>query len=92
MYILTTSREEGGAYAITSKHGEKILYMFEEEDDAERYLGMLDEFNYPEMQVTEVNEDVAIIACERMDYRYAIITQEDIIVPPDYGEIYKSKI
>lgn len=92
MYILTTAHDEGGAYAITNKYGEKVLYMFEEEDDAERYLGMLEEFDYPDMQVTEVNEDIAIVACERMDYQYVIITPEDIIVPPDYGKIYKSKI
>ena len=92
MYILTTCNPEDGAYAITNNYGEKILYIFEEEDDAERYLGMLEYSDYPEMQITEVNPEVAILACERMDYRYVIITPEDIVVPPDYAKVSNSKI
>jgi hypothetical protein len=93
MYILTvTNKKNEGAYAITNKYGERVLYLFEEEDDAERYLGMLEELNYPEMEVTEVNQEAAILACERMSYQYVIITPEDIVIPPDYGKIYKSKI
>jgi hypothetical protein len=44
------------------------------------------------MQITEVNPEVAILACERMDYRYVIITPEDIVVPPDYAKVSNSKI
>lgn len=93
MYILTVvDNDKEGAYAVTNEYGEKVLYMFEEPDDAERYLCMLEELDYPEMEVTEVNQDAAITACERMDYQYAIITQEDIVIPPDYDKVYKFKI
>lgn len=93
MYILTVSNNDNeGAYAVESKYGEKILYMFEEEDDATRYLNMLEELNYPEMEVTEVNPYVAVAACDHLNYQYAIITSQDIVIPPDYDKVYQSKI
>jgi len=93
MYILTVSDgEKEGAYAVENRHGEKVLFMFEEEDDAERYLCMLEELDYPEMAVTEVNQQVAIMACDHLDYSYAIITPDDIVVPPDYDQVSEPKI
>jgi len=69
MYILTLKDNESeGAYAVENKHGEKILYLFEEEDDAVRYCSMLE------------------------DYQYAIITPDDIVIPPDYAEVQNSTI
>ena len=93
MYILTVAEYESeGAYAVENKHGERILYIFEEEDDAVRYLYMLEELDYPDMQVTEVDSKVAFMACEHLNYQYAIITQDDIVIPPDYAEVQNSKI
>ena len=38
MYLLTLkTRKEDGAYAVQDKHGDKVLFLFEEEDDADRY-------------------------------------------------------
>ena len=38
MYLLTLKdRQDDGAYAVADKYGEKVLFLFEEEDDAERY-------------------------------------------------------
>jgi hypothetical protein len=92
MYILTVTSNEIGAYAVEDKHGEKVLYMFQEQDDALRYLIMLEELEYPTMEITEVNPNVAFAACDRMNYQYAIITPEDIIIPPDYDNIHQTKI
>ena len=37
MFILTIEgRENDGAYAVNDHDGERALYLFEEEDDAER--------------------------------------------------------
>ena len=37
MYLLTLkTRRDDGAYAVQDKHGDKVLFLFEEEDDAER--------------------------------------------------------
>ena len=93
MYILTLKAEESeGAYAVENKYGEKVLYLFEEEDDAIRYCNMLEELDYPEMEVTEVNSQVALLACDRLNYQYAIITQDDIVIPPDYVAVQNYKI
>ena len=44
MYLLTLKdRRDDGAYAVQESHGEKVLFMFEEEDDAERYAMMLED-------------------------------------------------
>ena len=41
MYILTIlGQEKEGAYAVTDPDGARALYLFEEEDDAERYAGL----------------------------------------------------
>ena len=60
MFILTIAdKEDEGAYAVTDADGEKALYFFEEEDDAERYAGLLEAEDYPEMSVLEIVEDVS---------------------------------
>ena len=42
MYLLTINeKQDNGAYAVLNRYGEKVLFMFEEEDDAERYAMML---------------------------------------------------
>lgn len=93
MYILTLKdHEDEGAYAVENKYGEKILYLFENEDDAERYCNMLEELDYPEMEITEINSSVAFMVCENLNYQYAIITPNDIVIPPDYVKVQNTKI
>ena len=58
MFILTINgREEDGAYSVIDDEGSQTLYIFEEEDDAVRFAMMLEEEEYPEMHVMEVDED-----------------------------------
>jgi hypothetical protein len=84
MFILTINgRESEGAYSVTNDDGEQILYLFEDEDDAVRYAMMLEEKDYPEMHVIEIEDDVMIKTCELHNYMYTIITQNDIVIPPD---------
>ena len=50
MYILTLAgQEEEGAYAVEDHDGDKTLYFFQDEDDAERYAGLLEADDYPEL-------------------------------------------
>ncbi len=63
--------------------GDQILYLFEEEDDAVRYALMLEDNGFPEMHVIEIEDDIMIKTCEMHDYRYTIITPNDIVIPPD---------
>ena len=83
MFILTIlGQETEGAYAVNDPDGERALYLFEDEDDAERYAGLLEAEDYPEMTVVEVEEEVAISACYKYNYRYVIIKPDDFVIPP----------
>ena len=54
MYILThEGEEESGAFSVANDIGDKVLYIFEEEDDAERYAMQLTAEGYPEMCVID---------------------------------------
>jgi hypothetical protein len=84
MYILTIDgKEEEGAYSVVNEDGEQILYMFEEEDDATRFAMMLEDMEYPQMSVTEVDDTLIITACDQHGYKYAVFTPNDIVIPPD---------
>lgn len=84
MYILTINgKETEGAYSVTDDDGEQILYLFEEEDDAVRYAMMLEEDGSPEMHVIEIEDEVMIKTCELHDYKYTVITPDDIVIPPN---------
>ena len=83
MFILTIrGKEEEGAYSVIDDEGEHILYLFEEEDDAVRYAMMLEEEDYPEMHVIEIEDDIIIKTCQSHGYQYTIITPNDIVIPP----------
>ena len=83
MFILTVEgAETEGAYSVATKGGEQVLYLFEDEDDAIRFALLLEDQDYPEMHVIEVDGKVVIKTCELHDYRYSIITKNDIVIPP----------
>tara|TARA_B100000287_G_C20350493_1_gene669584 strand:+ start:191 stop:463 length:273 start_codon:yes stop_codon:yes gene_type:complete len=83
MFILTVAgKENEGAYSVPTEDGDQILYLFEEEDDAVRYAMMLEDEDYPEMHVIEVEDEVMIKTCEVHDYNYTVITSNDIVIPP----------
>ena len=83
MFILTVEgKESEGAYSTPDENGEQVLYIFEDEDDAIRFALLLEDQNYPEMHVIEVDGKVVVKTCELHDYRYSIITRNDIVIPP----------
>ena len=84
MYLLTLKhRQDDGAYAVLNRYGEKVLFMFEDEDDAERYAMMVsDEEDNANLNVIEIDDTLAIMTCKRYNYKYAVITPNDIVVPP----------
>lgn len=84
MFILTIDgKEEEGAYSVMNEDGEQILYLFQEEDDAVRYAMMLEEDDYPEMHVMEIDDDLMINVCKMHGYEYTVITPDDIVIPPN---------
>jgi len=83
MFILTIEGAESeGAYSVTAEDGQQVLYLFEDEDDAIRYALLLEDQDFPEMHVIEVDGKVVIKTCEMHDYRYSVITKNDIVIPP----------
>ena len=83
MFILTLKdKKEQGAYAVQDGSGNHVLYLFEEEDDAERYAMMLHDQDDKEMDLVEVEDELALRTCKMYNYRYSIITPNDIVIPP----------
>ena len=85
MFLLTLkSKKQEGVFAVDDQYGNLVLFLFEEEDDATRYAMMLeeDEDENKEMVVVEIDDDLALKTCKLNNYKYAVITPNDIIVPP----------
>ena len=84
MYIITVEgKEKEGAYSVIDEDGDQVLYIFVEEDDAIRYAMQLEELDYPDMKVLEIDDGLMIKTCEMHDYKYAVITKNDLVIPPD---------
>jgi len=94
MFILAVKGfEDEGAFSVENDDGERVLIMFEEEDDADRYAELIySEDDHPEMSVIEIDDYVAIKACEMHDYMYNIIKPDDIVVPPKNDLFQKDKM
>jgi hypothetical protein len=83
MFLLTIKdNKDDGAYAVQDQHGQKVLFLFEDEDDATRYALMLEDQESSKMDVVEVDDELAIKTCKMYNYKYAVITTDDIVVPP----------
>jgi hypothetical protein len=83
MFLLTLKdKKDDGAYAVQDKYGNKVLFLFEEEDDAIRYALQLEDQEDHEMDVIEVDDELAIKTCRMYNYSYAVITPDDIVIPP----------
>jgi len=65
MFLLTIKdNRDDGAYAVQDQNGQKVLFLFEDEDDATRYALMLEDQESSEMDVVEVDDDLAIKTCK----------------------------
>ena len=64
MYLLTLkNRKTDGAYAVQDIEGDKVLFLFQQEDDAARYAMMLenqDMKHLKKMEIIEVDDDLVI--------------------------------
>ena len=83
MYIITVAgQEEKGAYTVYDDVGDCIIYIFQEEDDATRYSLLLESTGAPEMNVMEVEDELILRTCDIHNYKYSIITPNDMVIPP----------
>lgn len=85
MYILTLEGSDTGVFSLVNEIGEQVIPIFEEYDDAERYYSMIEDQSEKEipLRLTEVDEEVIVSACVDRDQKYAIITPDDLMIPPD---------
>ena len=83
MHIITIKgMNQEGAYAVVNEYGEKVVFMFEEKDDAYRYAEQLEAQGDPAMNVISIKDHVAFAACERSGTRYTVIGKDDLVIPP----------
>ena len=82
MFILT-EQGTGGVYALPNKHNVKTVHMFEQEDDAVRYLELLKANDYKKrLELLEIDVEAVAINCDKFGYAYSIVAKDDLIVPP----------
>jgi len=75
MYLLTLkTRREDGAYAVQDRHGDKVLFLFEDEDDAERYAMMLEDDEKYQKEINLIVQNFV----QNKDYNYSLISLETI--------------
>ena len=41
------------------------------------------------MDVIEVDDELALMTCKRYNYKYAVITPNDIVIPPKNANLQK---
>ena len=85
VYILTLKGKESGVFTVINDYGEQVIPIFEEYDDADRYNIMIDDIsekNLP-LKVTEVEKTTICMACIEREQKYAIITSDDLLIPPE---------
>lgn len=91
MFLLSLQhRKDDGAFAVQDSNGDKVLFLFEEEDDAERYKLMLqnEEIDTERiMEIIEVDDDLAIKTCSMYNYKYAVITPDDLVIPTSNDKV-----
>ena len=84
MFVITLKDHPQGIYSVFDKQDDRIVPLFEQADDALRYVMQLseDEEN-PELQIMNVQPDQIIQACRKQGQKYSIISADDFIIPPD---------
>ena len=87
MFVLTLENHPDGVYSVFDDAEDRVIPIFIENDDAERYLMMMeDDEDYPPMQVVEMEDHVIIGACQDSGQKFSIITPDDFLIPPDDPE------
>ena len=73
LYNPNTNNE--GIHSIELK-GRTIVLMFEEKDDAERYVGLLEAQDFPSPSIESVNLEEIKEFCNRCDYETRMVTKD----------------
>ena len=83
MYKRQLKDVPSGVYSVFDESEDRIIPVFEEEDDAVRYLMHLEEDDEtPELEINSVDIDALVQACIVQGQKYSIISSDDFIIPP----------
>ena len=84
MFVITLKDHPQGIFSVFDEKEDRIVPLFEQADDAMRYVMQLseDEEN-PDLQVMNVEPEQIIQACRSQGQRYSIISADDLIIPPE---------
>ena len=83
MFVLTVANPPEGVFSLHDDDENRVIPIWTEVDDGNRYLMMIQEEDYPDMQVVEMEDHVIIGACQDRGQRFSIITPDDFLIPPD---------
>ena len=84
MFIITLKGHPQGLYSVFDSKDQRIVPLFVDEDDADRYVMALEEDDEnPELEVLEAEADHIISSCRAQGQKFSIITPDDLIIPPD---------
>tara|TARA_B100000029_G_scaffold176604_1_gene173895 strand:- start:453 stop:722 length:270 start_codon:yes stop_codon:yes gene_type:complete len=89
MFIVTLQDKPEGVYSVYDDNNNRVVPIFEQEDDADRYLEMLDfkeGTDLPSMEILEIEGQEMINACQQRGQRFLIVTPDDFLIPPDDRE------
>lgn len=82
MWILIAPKS-GGVYAAKDLTNTKVVQIFEEEDDAVRYHGLLQAEDFKDiLTVEEVDLTTVVANCRKYGYSYTIINKDELVIPP----------
>ena len=84
MFVITLKDHPQGIFSVFDEKEKRIVPLFEQADDAVRYVMQLeDDEENPELQIMNVEPDQIIQACRSQGQMYSIISPDDLIIPPD---------
>ena len=83
MMFVLTDKKSGGVYAVNNNDDVKTVHMFQQKEDAQRYMHLLEASNYSqELDLMEIDVDAVAVNCEKFGYQYSIVSKNDLIIPP----------
>jgi hypothetical protein len=84
MFLISLKdKEKESAFTLVNEKGEKVLLFFEQKDDAERYKMMLEESDYPRLEILEYDDELMVKTAQSTGHNYTVITPYDLVVPPN---------
>jgi len=84
MFVITLKGHPQGIYSVFDAKDERIVPLFVEGDDADRYvMALAEDDENPELEVLEAEAEHIINSCRAQNQKFSIITPDDLIIPPE---------